>query len=215
MKNDAVAAMMADDAKKPPPKDKLDKLRDALRELRDIEAQRASLAERQTELGTRVHEMRTKTLVDMFDLAKVDNMTIQAEGNLPPMTVGVGWHYHANLGSAADPKVPDFAGAIAFIKKTDPDLLKTTFSISFGLSEGKKMKAFEAMLKKQKIGYSTNFGVPWNTLTAWVKERFEGKKSLPLKLLGATVERTAQIVKPKASRAERAAPKSTTSKGNK
>ena len=214
MKQNAVASLMAEDAKKPPPKDKLDKLRQAVRELRDIEFERTKAQERLAELGTQVHEMKTKTIVDLFDQAKVTHIGIEAEGNLPAYELGVGWHYHANIGSPVDPKVEDYAATIAWIRKTDPDLLKTTFTIGFGLRDGKKMKAFETMLKKQKIGYSTSFGVPWNTLTAWLKEQIEvKKKSPPLKLLGATVERTAKLLNQKANRADRATPKSTARKG--
>jgi hypothetical protein len=209
MARDEVAALMAEDAAAPAPQDKLDKLRAAVRELRDIEKRRVDLTAIQTELGLKVREIKTKTIVDLFDDAKIENITIPAEGNNEPFTLGVGWEYKANIGSANEPKVDDYGKSIEYIRKQDPDLLKTTFTIDFGLSEGKKMKAFEAMLKKQKIPYSTNFGVPWNTLTSWLKEQIEVKRKSPnLKLLGATVERIAKIVKPKASKAERAAPKS-------
>jgi hypothetical protein len=198
MKSNAVAAMMAEDAAKPPPKDRLEKLRDAVRELREVEFQRKSLEERQAELGTRMYELKTKTIVELFDLAKVTSIGVPAEGNLPAYELEVGWDYKANLSNVPEEELPK---SIAWIRKTDPDLLKTTFTIDFGLKEGKKMKAFEAMLKKQKISYSTKFGVPWNTLTAWLKQQIEVKRaSPPLKLLGATVERTAKLVKEKAAR---------------
>jgi hypothetical protein len=214
MKPNAVATLMAEDAKKPPPADKLEKLRQAVRTLRDVEFQRVTLNERLAELGTQVHELKTKTIVDLFDQAKVDNIGIPAEGNLPGYDIGVGWHYKANIGTPSDPKVEDFDKSISYIRKTDPDLLKTTFTIDFGLKDGKKMKAFEAMLKKQKISYSTSFGVPWNTLTAWLREQIEvKKKSPPLKLLGATVERTAKLLTPRANKADRATPKSNRGKG--
>lgn len=213
MKSNPVAMLMAEDAKNPVPvpQDRLDKLRAAVRELRAIEFERKSLTERNAELGTKLHELKTNTLVALFDDARVDSIGIPAEGNLPGYDIGVEWHYKANIGSAAEPKVENYAESIKYIQSLDPDLLKTTFTIDFGLKEGKKMKAFEALLKKQKLSYSTSFGVPWNTLTAWVKEKLEVKKmkNLKLKLLGATVERTAKLIKPKASKADRANPKST------
>ena len=53
-------------------------------------------------------------------------------------------------------------------------------------------------MKKEKIEYSNKFGVPWNTLTAFVKEQIEEKKvTPPLELLGATVGRVVQVVKQK------------------
>jgi hypothetical protein len=207
MAKNEVATLMLAEAKKPPPADRLEKLQAAVRELRDVEAERKSLEERQAELGKKVHELKTKTIIDLFDMAKVDTIGVPEEGNLPRYDMEVGWHYHANLSNSTDE-----AEAIKWLKAKDPDLLKTTFLISFGLGEGKKMKEFEAYLKKQKLGYSTSFGVPWNTLTAWVRGQYESKKTVPLKLLGATVERTAKLIKPRASRTDKSAPKSSTRK---
>jgi hypothetical protein len=210
MAKNEVATLMAEDANRPASPDRLEKLRVAVRELRDTEQERADLAARSAELGTKLHELRTKTIVDLFDQAKVTSIKLPAEGNNPEYEVGVGWHYHANIGSPSDPKVEDYAATVAYIKKTDPDLLKTTYEVSFGLGESKKMKEFEAAMKKMKIDYSSSFGVPWNTLTAWVKAQYESKKTLPLKLLNATVERTAKVVN---KRKSTSVPKSTAKKG--
>jgi transposase-like protein len=203
--SEALALMRAASAKPAAP-DKLDRLREKLKELRDIEMQRASLDERNAQLGQRVFEIKTKELVDLFDAAKVDNVGIPEEGNLPAYNMEIGWIYKANIGTPDDPKVDDYGAAITYIRKTEPDMIKTTYTVAFGLREDKRRKAFEALLKKNKFEYSSSFGVPWNTLTAWVKEQIEvHKKSPPLKLLGATVERTAKLIKPKAERAKKAA----------
>lgn len=200
-----VLALMREDAAKPPPADKLDKLREKVSELRRLEFERASIEERLKENGKLVFEMKTKTLVDLFDLAKVDNIGIPAEGNYPAYNVEVGTIVKANIGTPAEPKVDDYMKAIDYIKKHEPDMVKTTYKIEFGLGEEKKRKAFESLLKKSKVEFSSSFGVPWNTLTSWVKGQLEAKKSPPLKLLGATVERTAQLIKPKATSAKKAA----------
>lgn len=211
-KNAAMLALMTEDAKAPAPKDKLDKLREGVRVMRDIEQQRKGLMERHAELGVQLYEIKTKTLVDLFDDAKIDHIGIPAEGNYAGVDVEVGWSYKANIGSPSEPKVEDYAASVAYIKSLDPDLLKTSFTVDFGLKEGKAMKAFEASLKKAKLSYSTSFGVPWNTLTAWLREQIETKKrkNLKLKMLGATVERTAKLIKPRASKADKSTPKTTT-----
>jgi hypothetical protein len=203
--SDDVLALMREAAAKPASADKLDKLRAAVKELRDLETARAELTERLSENGKLVFEMKTKTLVDLFDEAKVDNIGIPAEGNLPAYNVEIGTIVKANIGSPAEPKVDDYMAAINYIKKHEPDMVKTTYTVSFGLGEDKKRKAFESLLKKNKVEFSSSFGVPWNTLTSWVKGQLEAKKSPPLKLLGATVERTAQLIKPKATSAKKAA----------
>lgn len=203
-----VLSLMKASAAKPAPKDKLDKLRAKIREVRDIEAQRESLAERSRQLGTRLYEIQTKELVDLFDAAKVDNIGIPEEGNLPAYNMEIGEVVKANIGTADEPKVDDFMASIDYIKKLEPELIKTTYSVSFGMGEDKRRKEFEALLKKNRFDYSSSFGVPWNSLTAWVKEALADKKlgpKLKLKLLGATVERVARLIKPKATRAKKAA----------
>jgi hypothetical protein len=211
----SVLALMREDAAKPPPEDKLDKLRSKVAELRVLDAERAGIEERLAENGKKIFEMKTKTLVDLFDEAKVDNIGIPAEGNYPAYNVEVGTIIKANIGTPAEPKVDDFMKSIDYIKKHEPDMVKTTYTVSFGLGEEKKRKSFESLLKKNKIEFSSSFGVPWNTLTSWVKGQLGAKKSPPLKLLGATVERTAQLIKPKATSAKKAAAdaKSTPRKG--
>lgn len=213
----SVLALMREDAAKPPSEDKLDELRNAVRELRVLEAQRDSIAQDLADKGKKIFEMKTKTLVDLFDEAKVDNVGIPAEGNFPAYNIEVGTHYKANIGTPSEPKVDDYMKAIDYIKKHEPDMIKTTYKVEFGLGEEKKRKAFESLLKKNKIEYSSSFGVPWNTLTSWVKEQIEVlKKSPPLKLLGATVERSAQLIKPKATNAKKAAAEAkSTPKGKK
>lgn len=216
-KDNAVLALMREDAAKPPPTDRLERLRKEIAHLRGLELEVASLDEQKAKKNMEIYEIKSRKLVDMFDAAKVDNVGIPEEGNLPAYNMEVGWIYKANIGTPDDPKVDDYGKAIAYIRKHEPDMLKTTYVVEFGLHEDKKRKAFEALLKKNKFDYSSSFGVPWNTLTAWVKEQIEvHKKSPPLKLLGATVERVAKLIKPKADRAKKAAKdaKSTPKKGN-
>lgn len=202
----AVLALMREDAARPVSQDKLDRIRKKIIELRNLEKERSDLEEQVAEKGKAIREIKVNDLVALFDQAKVDNVGIPEEGNLPAYNMEVGWYYKANIGTPDDPKVDDYGKAIAYIQKHEPDMLKTSYVVEFGLREDKKRKAFEALLKKNKIDYSSSFGVPWNTLTAWVKEQIEvKKKSPPLKLLGATVERVAKLIKPKADRAKKAA----------
>lgn len=75
-------------------------------------------------------------------------------------------------------------------------MIKGTYTIQFGMGMEKQRKAFETLLKKNKIEFSYKFGVPWNTLTAFIKEQIEDyHREPPLKLLGATVGRMAFLVK--------------------
>lgn len=216
---DSVAALMAEDAAKPAPADKVEKVRKAIARVREIELERTSLSERSAALGKEIFEIKTKTLVELFDGAKLEKLGIPAEGNEPAFEMKVAWFYKANIGTVDKPNteagVTDWHKSMAYVRKLEPDLIKTTYEIQFGLDEDKKRKVFETFLKKNKLEYSENFGVPWTTLTAWLKEQIvERKKKFTgaqLKMLGATVERVAEVVRQRKTRTE---PK-TASKGKK
>lgn len=192
-----VTALMREDSAKPKSGDTLVKLQKQIEELRELEFQRDDLNNRSKELGTKIYEIRTKKLVDLFDQVGVSKLGIPESGNLPAYEIELIDHVKANLGDLDE---KDFAKAIAWLEKKGlGDMIKTTITVSFGMGkeEEVKRKKLVAFLEKLKISYGSSFGVPWNTLTAYVKAQLKAKKSLPLKLLGATVERTAALVKQK------------------
>jgi hypothetical protein len=174
--------------------DKLDRARDMVRVLRDREMEAASLDERLTEVKKTIREMKEHTIPDFFDEAGVPAITIAAEGNLPSFEIAVIDRYHANIPDE------DEGAAFGYLKKTgNEDLIKTTYTISFGLREGKQAERFGRSLDKAGIEYSVKCAVPWNTLTAWFKAEHK-RKPLPAKamaLLGASVGRVAKVVKQK------------------
>jgi hypothetical protein len=183
---------MRTDAK--PKGDKLDRLRSEIAKLRDLEFESAMLAERQKTIGINVKQIKEKTLVDLFDEAGCSSLGIDADGNLPPYEVEVGEYYHANI------PVEQQGPAYEYLKsKKSEDLIKSTYTIEFGLRESKQAERFQRSLDKADIVYSLKQGVPWNTLTAWFKVEHK-KKPLTAKamaLLGATVGRVAKVVKQK------------------
>jgi hypothetical protein len=197
MSNDTVSAMMRADAAtpKPPSKDRLDKARDKIKQLRELELKNAELAETISENSRTIKVIKEKELVDLFDAAEISSLGIEASGNLPAYEVEIKAYYHANIPEENEPK------AFAWLtKQGHGDMIKGVYSVAFGMGEEKKRLAFEKILQKGKYQYSYKFGVPWNTLTAFVKEQIEEKKKEPpLKLLGATVGRVASLVKAKKS----------------
>ena len=177
-----------------PSQDRLDKVRSEISRLRDLELEKAALETRATEIAQDIKQVKEKTLVDLFDEAGVNICGIEATGNLPPYTVELNDYYHANI--SEDQR----AEAYSYLRKIgQEDLIKTSFTIEFGLREGKAAERFERSLEKAGINYGKKQGVPWNTLTAWFKAEHK-RKPLPIKamaLLGATVGRVAKVVKQK------------------
>jgi hypothetical protein len=176
--------------------DQLDVIRAKAAELRGLEKERQDIEERLSRISERRKTITDKELVDLMDGAGVPSITLAAEGNLPEFTVAVGPYYHANI--ADDWPDEKRAKAFAWISRYHGGMLRNTVTISFGKGSQKQQKALEGFLKKQKIAFSNKFGVPWNTLTAFVKEQIEEhRKTPPLALLGATVGRVAKIKKEK------------------
>lgn len=184
---------MKQDADRPVPKDRLEAIRRKVAEMRDLEADTAALSERIAKNGKRLKELRDKEIVDLLDAAKLKGFTVAAEGNSPAYEVEIAPYYHANIPEETAEKAYEWLR-----KKNHGDIIKAQYTIAFGRGQQKQQKTFETLLRKNKIDFDYKYGVPWNTLTAFVKEQIEERKAaLPLKLLGATVGRVAKVVKQK------------------
>ena len=186
---------MASDERKPS-KDALTKVGEKMRELRDAEKTIADLEDRLKTAKESRRVLLEKELVDILDEAGLTSTGLAADGNLPAMEVEIVDYYHANI--ADDWPEEKKAKAFAWINKHHPGMLKNTFTIKFGKNTRKLQVQFEKLAKKNKIVFENKFGVPWNTLTAFVKGQIEEEKRRPpLELLGATVGRVAKIKKQK------------------
>lgn len=192
----SLANRMADAAQREPPKDKITKVKETIAKLRDYEFENQSLQERIAANSEKIKEIKEDTLVSMFDEVGITNMGIEADGNLPPYDIEIKPYYHANVPEANQEK------AFAWLEKNKHgDMIKGTYTVSFGRGEEKQRKSFQSYLEKSGFDYSYKFGVPWNTLTAFVREQIETyKREPPLKLLGATVGRVAALKKQKAEK---------------
>ena len=167
-----------------------------LRELRDLEINIKSMEEHLAARKARHLLIREKELVDLMDAAGMDKAGLPPAGNMPGMDVEIVDYYHANIATDWEPERR--AKAFAWINKYHPGMLRNTVTVSFGKGSEKQQKALAAALKKMRIPFTNDFGVPWNTLTAFVREQIEEhRRRPPLELLGATVGRVAKIKKQK------------------
>jgi len=182
-----------------PPPDKLDRLRQHVREVRDlekaIEDAEAVQAERRQKLNTLVHE----TLPGLYRESQVTVVGLEPEGNLPAYEGKIKPYYKANI--AADWPEDRRAAAFAWIEDpkggATPDIIKTIITVELGRGDRKTALKVRAGLDKAKIPYKEGLGVPWNTLTAFVKECIETRKIMPpLETLGAVAGQIVEV-KPK------------------
>lgn len=193
MKNQTLMSEMTKDAERPVAGDRLEIIKKKIVEMRDLERDNAELSEKLSANNARLKALRDKEIVDVLDEAKLTGFTLAAEGNNPPFEVEIIPYYHANIPEDNAEEAYEWLRS-----KNHGDIIKATYTISFGRGQNKQQRAFESLLKKNKIEFDYKYGVPWNTLTAFVKEQIEERKAtLPLKLLGATIGRVAKIVKQK------------------
>lgn len=177
--------------------DKLDKARDAVRRVRDLKSEKEDAERRVKEIGAAIQELEHKELPELFDDAKIKGLELAAEGNQPAFVAKVQSYYRVNI--AADWPDEKRGEAFAWLAKNGHEgMIKTVITIELGLGQRAVAKKVQAALKKLKVGYSASMGVPWNTLTAFVREQIEEKQApVPLDTLGATVGRVVRLTKPK------------------
>lgn len=176
------------------PEDKLERARDLIRKLRDAELDAATLDERLKDTKRVILDLKEREIPSFFDEAGVPSLSVAGEGNSPPFNVVIDDRYYANI------PAENRDAAFAYLRETGhEDLIKVSFTVEFGLREGKASDRFRRSLEKADIQYTEKCSVPWNTLSAWFRTQHR-KKPLTAKamaLLGATVGRVAKVVTPK------------------
>jgi len=166
-----------------PREDKLQALRFIVRAHHDLCNRILDIEEQLNQAKKAKLEMEMRTLPDLFHEAAVDRVGIPEDGNHPAYDAVLTPYYHANI-------PPEYREeAFSWLEDHGHgDLIKTTVKVELGRGQREKAKEVESMLQKLGIDYSRDLGVPWNTLTAWLKEQIHKQKPLPpLTTIGASV----------------------------
>lgn len=167
--------------------DKLEQVRQIVRDYRDLSIQVQDTEEALKRLKAEQLQLQQKTLPDLFMEVGVDNLGLPAEGNLPAYDAELKPYYHANISSDWPPEQQ--RAAYAYLDELgEGDLIRSTFTVFVGKDDRETALKVQEALEKLGVDYETKLAVPWNTLTAWLKEQVEKHKTTPrLDLLGATV----------------------------
>lgn len=157
--------------------DRIDRLK---KDLEGLEAEKNKLAR---------HE-----LPDLFDRCHTDRIGVPGED----VDVVVEPIYHANIKSDW-PEQQREVGFDSLERCGGGDLIRVTMEVGFGRGELELARAAAEHLKKwnefgnREIRISR--GVPWNTLTSFVREQIEAGNPMPMEDLGATFGRVCKIKK--------------------
>jgi hypothetical protein len=124
-------------------------------------------------------------------------------------------YYHANIATDWEPERRN--AAFQYLEENgNGDLVKTEFTILFPRQQLTAARWLQALIRTVQTALaatgqdapeipdpSIGLGVPWNTLTAFVKEQLTNGNPVDLEVLGATVGKIVKI-KPRSSKPKKA-----------
>lgn len=150
--------------------DKLDVIHNKMRAVRDL---RLEIKDLEEQLKTKKNQLNELTMRDLPDLmldVRQNYLELPAEGNHPPVAFRVKPYYKANI----DNNSPESMQAYQWLEEHgEGDIIKRTVTASLGKDSGQDYKEITEYLDSLDIPYESKFGVPWNTLTAWLKDRHQ------------------------------------------
>lgn len=195
---------------------KLETIKRAVREVRDLTLTHDSLTEQASSVKKKITELEMKKLPDIMEGAGVPSITLEAEGNLPAYEAKSKAYYSAGI--KADWPDEDRTRAFDYLVSIGHgELIRTEVTYGFPkdtppavvdrfLREVRKIK-LGAGKKAVSIPFPTlERGVNTQTLTAWLKDQVENEGFMPkLDLIGGFVGKKVSIkeVKEKKPRAGR------------
>lgn len=170
--------------------DRLEKVRNKIRRLRELEFDNQRLTEQIETNRAEIRGLKERELVEEFDAVGVNKLGVNAEGNYPPYDVELVEYFHA--------RIPDEnqEQAYAWLRKgKNEDLIQTKFTISYGRGEAKLTERFKRSLDKAGVEYEMKESVPWNTFEAFLRREFKRKPltAKVMEMLGATSGRVAKV----------------------
>jgi hypothetical protein len=192
------AAVLARTAPRKVDQTTLEKLKERAAAVRTLDAEIQDLNDRAGEKEEARNKIIKKELPDMMSELGIPKLELEASGNDPAYEVRSMPYYHANIKAEWD----EAKRAKAFQLLADkgaPDMLKTIISVELGRGTSALVKKISSALRKLKVEFSVSRGVPYSTLTAWLRELYENNDTLTAEekeILGASVG-TVVSIKPK------------------
>lgn len=174
-------------------------------ELYALESEKIKLEERQREISERMMELQHKEIPDFFGSIHTDRIGLPDHG----VDIVVGPYYKANI--AVDWEEAKRVEAFKALETSDgTGLIRVTVSVGFAKDEWEQAMALRELIRTQWSGANSHsimmeMAVPWNSLTAWVRERHQNGETLvnqdgeplPWETIGATIGQIAKVKKRK------------------
>jgi hypothetical protein len=172
--------------------DKLDRVRAAAIAAREHEKIVQDLEQRLSDAKALLNRYLTVLLPDLMDEVGVPSIELEAQGNLPAVTVRINPHITAGIAASW----PDDKKQLAYKWLDDHgygDLIKTTITVSFPRDHRAQARDAIEKLKTLHLHPEVKEQVHTGTITSWLKEQIQDHKMPPLDVIGGYVGRKATI----------------------
>jgi hypothetical protein len=191
------------------PEDRLTKIREKAKELRDLLDEQEELQAQSEQNASDIVKVRAKELPDLFEEASLNSIDVKAEGNHPGFVARLKPFYRASI--PVDMETAKREAAFEhLIERGGGDLIKTTVSFDFPKDSEAEVSNFLQFVREQGEALEEGWPSPTvrmtvnhSSLSSWLKEEIESStrlgKPLPdLSRLNAMVGKIVEIKEEKA-----------------
>lgn len=177
--------------------DRLERVTNMLRRVRDLRLQAEDWEARRKAANTEINDLTFKQLPDLLmQPGMPSSLVLPPEGNLPGFKADLK-PYHKAVISAEWPPEKQEAGYTVLRELNGGDLVRNTVTVEFGKGEDSLAWALCQYLERQGFVFSRGQFVPWNTLTSWLREQYLKLKKeftpAQLEAIGATVGHVVEV----------------------
>ena len=158
--------------------DKLVLLQQHAAKARDLELDIATFMEGIAQCKEQLKELQQDKMPSLMDELKIDRIGVPVNGNKPAMDYKLIQQISGSIAASWSAEKKQLAFDVLKKYKAD-SLIKTEVSAKLPKGNLKQAKALVAAAKKLKITADLKQSVHAGTLTAWLKEIYEGGQTLP------------------------------------
>ena len=148
--------------------DKLERITRKMREDRDLKLEIKDLESRIEEKKKQFNTLIQKELVDDLNEVGQAYLKLPREGNLPSFSFKLKPFYKANINNESEDSVKAYEW---LENEGEGSLIRRNVSVSLGKDSEEIQEKLTNVLEDLGVDYDLKFGIPWNTLTSWLKER--------------------------------------------
>jgi hypothetical protein len=164
----------------------LAKIKANLSVARDLELRIKDTEQKLKDAKADLEHLVHKVIPEQFNAAGIKNLTLEANGNQPAMSAQLRPYFKAVIPVKWD-DIKRQEALVELDKYGAGDLARKTVSVAFPRSESDEADEFARNIGKMGYSYVMQFDIPWQTLTAWLRETVNAGEMPNLDKIGGQV----------------------------